>query len=92
MPGRSCSPPVHVHPQDEYLETLSGAFAYNVDGTDTPVQYPGDPPIVVPAGVQHYFWNAQPDQPGVLLASFKPTGDVQLNFGDAVELRVVATI
>ena len=81
-----------MHPQDEYLETSSGAFAYLVDGKETPVQHPGDRALLVPAGITHTFWNAEPDNPGVLFAYFTPQGNVQLQFGDAQEIRMVATV
>lgn len=92
IPGRSCSPIVHRHEQAEYLETKQGSFGFNVDGKDTAVLVPGDLPITVPAGTPHYFWNTNPNDTGVLLAAFEATGNVELFFGEAMEIKTYATV
>ena len=93
IPGRSCSPAVHVHAdQAEYLEVKKGAFGFHVDSEDRATLHPGDPPITVLAGVPHYFWNTKPDEEGVLLAAFEGVGNVNMVFGDAIEIRTVATV
>lgn len=93
IPGRSCSPPLHVHAdQAEYLEVKKGAFGFHVDGEDRAVLQPGDPPITVLAGVPHYFWNTRTDEEGVLFASFEGVGNVEMVFGDAIEIKTMATV
>ena len=92
IPGRSCSPKVHTHEQAEYLETTRGSFGFNLNGKDTAILVPGDPPITVPAGTPHYSWNTKPNDTGVLLASFEAKGNVKLIFGDAMEIRAFASV
>jgi len=93
IPGRSCSPPVHVHAdQAEYLEVKKGAFGFHVDGEDRAVLQPGDQPIMVLAGVPHYFWNTKADEEGVLFAAFEGVGNVEMVFGDAIEIKTMATV
>ena len=92
IPGRSCSPKVHTHEQAEYLETTRGSFGFNLNGKDVAILVPGDPPITVPAGTPHYFWNTKPDDTGVLLASFEAKGNIKLIFGDAMEIRTFASV
>ena len=93
IPGRSCSPPMHFHAdQAEYLEVKQGAFGFHVDGKDRAVLRPGDQPITVLAGTPHYFWNTKADEKGVLFAAFEGIGNVEMFFGDAIEIKTVATI
>lgn len=93
IPGRSCSPPVHVHAdQAEYLQVKKGAFGFHVDGKDRAVLQPGDPPMTVLARVPHYFWNAKADEEGVLFAAFAGVGNVEMVFGDAVEIKTMTTV
>lgn len=93
IPGRSCSPALHVHAdQAEYFETQKGAFGLHIDNEDRATLHPGDPPITVLAGVPHYFWNTKPDEEGILIAAFEGVGNVNMVFGDAIEIRTVATV
>ena len=93
IPGRSCSPPLHIHAdQAEYLEVKSGAFGFHVAGKDRAVLRPGDEPITVGARVPHYFWNENAGEEGVLFATFEGVGNVEMFFGEAVEIKTMATI
>ena len=93
IPGRSCSPPLHVHAdQAEHLEVKKGAFGFHVDREDRAVLQPGDQPITVLAGVPHYFWNTNADEEGVLFAAFEGVGNVEMVFGDATEIKTMATV
>ena len=93
IPGRSCSPPMHYHAdQAEYLEVKQGAFGFHVDGKDRAILRLGDQPITVLAGTPHYFWNTKADEAGVLFAAFEGVGNVEMFFGDAVEIKTVAFI
>lgn len=56
-PGRSGSPPLHIHNnQEECFIVHSGSFSYVVDGVEGHLQ-PGDKPACIPAGKPHQFWN-----------------------------------
>lgn len=93
IPGRSCSPPLHNHAeQAEYLEVKQGTFGFHVDGEDKAILRPGDKPITVGAAVPHYFWNVNAGEEGVLFATFEGVGNVEMFFGEAVEIKTMATI
>lgn len=56
-PGRSGSPPLHIHnSQEECFTVNSGSFSYVVDGMEGHLKH-GDKPACIPAGKPHQFWN-----------------------------------
>ncbi|DBB01033.1 hypothetical protein WJX77_007824 [Trebouxia sp. C0004] len=56
-PGRSGSPPPHIHnSQEECFTVNSGSFSYVVDGVEGHLKH-GDKPACIPAGKPHQFWN-----------------------------------
>lgn len=56
-PGRSGSPPLHIHNnQEECFTVQSGSFSYVVDGIEGNLKH-GDEPACIPAGKPHQFWN-----------------------------------
>jgi mannose-6-phosphate isomerase-like protein (cupin superfamily) len=61
IPGKSASPPIHIHPrQSECFEVVTGTMGFYLDGEEGTAQ-PHDTdsnPICIPAGIPHTFWNA----------------------------------
>ncbi len=74
MPGKSCSPPYHIHAaQTETFVVKEGTFTFLIHGKQRDVKA-GDPQVVVHSPTPHSWWNAHPSQPGLLEFTFTPGG------------------